>query len=259
MAGTNANASPKHLTDRFLDAWNSADTGCFQPTHPILDAIKSRITGSTNSSGHSQTKGGLIDLTETIGAVMKKFLESDQFVKKLEFPCITHLARRNWFYRPSDYYTVAQCIGVGKVQVYEDAETDNAAYFNLSDGKTGDFFLLAPHVAQNIHQWMSSLVHEATHMIQDYKKMKLTLQEMETDTHFAQALYRAHLLGRVDKANSHALTYFDIAAQEYVKDPDYLKSMAFRKYRFKLLSSLIMGYGHKQNFTNRIRLDGVIL
>lgn len=199
------------------------------------------------------------DISSSMSERIRTFLQNDPVAKSIEFPCLSHLLRRNWVYRPSDYYTVSELFGVGKVQIYIDPEVDAGSYFNAADGKTGDFLLLAPTVANNLQQWLSVVVHECTHMVQDYKKMRLTRQEFEMDAHFAQALYRVRSANKADKAAGEALTYFDIAAKEYDDDPDYLPSMAFRKYRHKLRSCLNSGYGHAEDYTKKKRLDGVIL
>lgn len=198
------------------------------------------------------------DVTTTIGMEIRKFLKSPHNVQFLNFPCLNRLTNKSFAYRPSDYFAVADCIGLDKVAVYRTNRVNRAGYGNKNDGKTGDVFLLACDVADNLVENLSIIVHEATHMIQDFKKLKITRQEMEMDAHFAQSLYRVKTKCKTDKANSNALMYFDPAAENHVNDSGYLKSNAFRRARGKLRSVIVEDYGHLPDLTKKVRQDGII-
>ena len=90
--------------------------------------------------------------------------------------------------------------------------------------------MLNCYLHDDLDRYWSVIVHEITHMIQDYKRMKVTRRDMELDAHFAQALYRkrSKATKATDKANSDALWRFDDEAQKYIDDSDYLWSRKFR-------------------------------
>ncbi|MEL6110320.1 MAG: hypothetical protein AAFU85_30295 [Planctomycetota bacterium] len=134
---------------------------------------------------------------------------------------------------------------------------NRAAYGNKNDGKTGDVLMLECHLHDHLGSYWSVVVHEMTHMIQDYKRMRVSRRDMEMDAHFAQSLYRKRSKG-VDKANSEAVWKFDPIAQSYIDDDDYLNSIAFRMQRGKLRSSLNFHYGKHSDLTKKKRQDGVI-
>lgn len=143
------------------------------------------------------------------------------------------------------------------MSVYRTNRVNRAAYGNKNDGKTGDVLMLECHLHDHLGSYWSVVVHEMTHMIQDYKRMRVSRRDMEMDAHFAQSLYRKRSKG-VDKANSEAVWKFDPIAQSYIDDDDYLNSIAFRMQRGKLRSSLNFHYGKHSDLTKKKRQDGVI-
>lgn len=200
----------------------------------------------------------LTDVTNSVGEQIKKFLQSDTVVQGLDFPCLSRRLKMNWAYTGQDYFEVAKLISPTKVGVYTSPKVETAQYFNKGDGKTGDFFVLNPSVANSISQYWSVVVHEATHMIQDYKKMKVSRQEMEMEAHFAQGLYRVKAKHKADKASSAALTAIQEHAAAYHNDKRYLKVFGFDLIRQKMMKAIVGGYGSKPDFLERKQLDGVI-
>lgn len=198
----------------------------------------------------------LIDVTSTAGARLVSFLQGDPIVKGLEFPSVNRVLWGKWRYRPSDYSAVAPSIGPGKVQVYEDPTSDDPAYFNAP---TGDFFILPVGYTDKLDLNLDVMVHEATHMVQDSKRLRLTKLEAEMDAHFAQALYRVRS-GKTFSLPALQLIPFIIAAKEFAADAKYMLGGEFCRLRETMRSAIIEAYMHKHDdLTVKKRLDGVIL
>ena len=157
---------------------------------------------------------------------------------------------------PSDYSAVAASIGPGKVQVYEDPTSDDPGYFNAP---TGDFFLLPVGYTDKLEMNLDVLVHEATHMVQDDKRLRLSRLEAEMDAHFAQALYRVRS-GKKFASSALQLIPFEIAATEFADNPKYMLGGAFRRLREEMRGGIIKAYMHKHDdLGKKTRLDGVTL
>lgn len=201
----------------------------------------------------------MLEVTYLLSYTIRKLLESDPAVKSLTFPCLSRTTNRQYEYRPSDYFTVAGLIRSGKVDIYETETVDAGAYGNRTTGRKEDLFLFTQKVVDNVESYLSVIVHEATHMIQDYKRLKVSRMEMELDAHFAQALYKLRTPHRVDNAKSTALAHFEHPAEQYDEDRDYLRSHAFRKFRPTLEAAIRADYGHHSDLTVRKQLDGVVL
>jgi hypothetical protein len=193
----------------------------------------------------------LTNISDTVGKELIRFLTSNNIVVTMKFPSVNHPRRGSWNYRPTDYRAVAGCIGSNKVRVYSAKINQRAQYWNVEGG---DFFVLSPSVANNIHANRDILLHEATHMAQDYKRMQLTDLEAEMDAHFAQALFlvRAKLQ---HLAKAVVLPPFITAAEEFNDDRDYMLSKEFRDQR-DIMRTAVRSNTRKDLNTKR-KLDGI--
>lgn len=195
-----------------------------------------------------------IDVTSTAGARLAAFLQNDGIVKGLEFPSLNRVVWSKWRYRPTDYSEVASSIGPGKVEVYEDPTRDDPGYASSSKG---DSFLLPAGLGDKLDANLDVLVHEATYMVQDYKRRRLSRLEAEMDAHFAQALYRVRS-GKTFGPPALQLIPFIVAAKEFADDASYMLSRAFRKLRDEMRSGVIGVYMYKYDDLDvKTRLDGI--
>ncbi|MBA2115187.1 hypothetical protein [Bremerella alba] len=114
------------------------------------------------------------------------FLQHDSILKKFKFPRV-HLPNVVG-YKHKHYEEIGQKIASKKIRVYvaEGKIPGAKAFYNL---KSNCLYLTPATEGLSTPQQWSTIAHEATHMIQDLKKWRMTLQEMEADAHFAQALF----------------------------------------------------------------------
>lgn len=114
------------------------------------------------------------------------FLQHGGILKKFNFPRL-HLPNVAG-YKPKYYEEIGQKIANKKIGVYvaEGAIAGAKAFYNVD---SNCLYLTSATKALNTPEHWSTIAHEATHMIQDLKKWKMSMQEMEADAHFAQALF----------------------------------------------------------------------
>jgi hypothetical protein len=114
------------------------------------------------------------------------FLQTGPILDHFEFPRL-HLPNLRG-YKPEYYRTIGGLIRAGTVPVYIDEGAIEGAtgFYELGANRLN---LTASTAKLNTPEHWSSVVHEATHMIQDWKKWRMSLAEMEADAHFAQALF----------------------------------------------------------------------
>lgn len=114
------------------------------------------------------------------------FLQHDGTLKKFKFPRL-HLPNVVG-YKPKHYEEIGQKIANKKIGVFfaEGNIPGAKAFYNV---KSNCLYLTSATKALNTPEHWSTIAHEATHMIQDLKKWRMTMQEMEADAHFAQALF----------------------------------------------------------------------
>ena len=124
--------------------------------------------------------------------------------------------------------------------------------------KVTELFKFNSKVVNDIVGHHDVLVHEATHMIQDTKKLKISMFEMEMDAHFAQALYlvktkQKHLFYK----RAVQLMAFKAPAEDYANNSKHLTSWAFRKQKQIMKSELCKAYYGYKDFDKAVRLDGL--
>jgi hypothetical protein len=205
------------------------------------------------------------DVSATLGPKISGFLTSDIHVASLKFPPLRRTSVGNKRYLPSDYLAVGLNIGRHKVEVYE-TRIDykwHASYFNSAQA---DAILLTPRVTACLSKFLDVIVHEATHMVQDYKRERISMLEQEVDAKFAQALY----LLRSGRSLAALPVDLAVAAEIFVDDPGYLESNHFRwKSLPKIEGTMITEYSQvvknkcgkfdDKEFKRAKRLDGVTL
>lgn len=178
------------------------------------------------------------------------FLETGPILNHFAFPRL-HFPNING-YSPGDYRTMGALIRAGTVPVFidEGAIKDATAFYQP---KTNRLNLTKGTASLNTPEHWSTVVHEATHMIQDWKKWKISLREMEADAHFAQALFM-HYKGA--SFGGGLLHVFASAAQAFASGNkkgfknriDEMNLRVSEKYRYK------PGY---ENMFTKSRLDGI--
>lgn len=205
------------------------------------------------------------DVSATLGPKISGFLTSDVHVASLKFPPLRRTSVGNKRYLPSDYLAVGLNIGRHKVEVYE-TRVDykwHASYFNSAHA---DAVLLTPKVTACLTKYLDVIVHEATHMAQDYKRERISMLEQEVDAKFAQALY----LLRSGRSLAGLPIDLAIAAEFFDEDPDYLESNSFRWKKLPTIESALIAEYSKvvknkcgkfdaKEFQRAKRLDGVTL
>ncbi|QDU75557.1 hypothetical protein Pan97_25900 [Bremerella volcania] len=114
------------------------------------------------------------------------FLQHGGIVKKFNFPRL-YLPNLPG-YKPKYYEEIGQMIASKRIRVYEgNGEIPGAkAFYKMG---SNCLYLTSETKPLNTPDHWSTIAHEATHMIQDMKKWRMTMQEMEADAHFAQALF----------------------------------------------------------------------
>jgi hypothetical protein len=114
-------------------------------------------------------------------------------------------------YKPRDYAEIGALIAKGSIPVVlnEGTIAGAAAFYQLKANRLNLTKATAP---LNTPEHWATIVHEATHAIQDKKKWRMTLAEMEADAHFAQALF-LHYKG--SHLNSGYMPSFALAAKDF--------------------------------------------
>ena len=199
------------------------------------------------------------------------FLTTNSVVSTLDFPSMTRWVRA---YHPCDYRRVGRIMGGGKIEVFlyegndesNDSGSANAAYFESSrTGEKEDYWVInTTNVGGNVLNRRDLIVHEATHMIQDMKRLKQSVIEAEMDAYFAQALY--HIRSKSEAAIDYDEAFLR-AARAYEADNKVLRAKSFEKlrsecwnYAYWVASSRAKyGYGTKNldKLKERSRRDGI--
>lgn len=164
-----------------------------------------------------------------------KVLQTGGILKHFDFPRIQYPNLPG--YKPEMYAEIGRRISSGQIPIYlREGNIDGAkAFYNLT---ANELNLTSATRPLNTPQHWGTIVHEATHMIQDMKKWRMTKQEMEADAHFAQALFLhykgSHLESGLLSAFGQAARYFASGdKKEYKKKFLLMLSQVGSKYRDK--------------------------
>jgi hypothetical protein len=188
--------------------------------------------------------------SNNIVAVIAEFLMTGPILDHFEFPRLHYPNIPG--YKPEYYRKMGLLIKEGTVPVYvdEDAPKNAAAYYQ----QKGNRLYLAKETAKlgTAERW-STVVHETTHIIQDWKKWKLSLAEIEADAHFAQALFM-HYKGAAFGGDF--LTVYAAAAKAYASGDK-------KEYK-KLIGEMYLRVNEKykdkdgyENMQKKTRTDGI--
>jgi hypothetical protein len=193
------------------------------------------------------------DVTSVWAPTIAGFLIGDDIVAGLDFPSLTPLRRD---YRGTDYQEMGHVIRRGNIEL-KAAELPTAKWrAAYVDHPEGDFLKFntdkvwpAALGSEKFDRKLrlntaANVVHEVTHMIQDWKRMWLSLVQREVDAHFAQALFlvRAKADDVWDKTYAlHTL----IAAQNYEADKRYLHTAHYRSIKGDMAAEIREHYRGK--------------
>lgn len=178
------------------------------------------------------------------------FLQSGSILQKFSFPrlCLPNIGG----YKPRDYAEIGALIAQGEIPVVlsEGAIAGAAAFYQL---KANCLNLTAATAPLNLPEHWGTIVHEATHAIQDKKKWRMTLAEMEADAHFAQALF-LHYKG--SSLSSGYMPSFAMAAKDFANGD----IRDFKKRASAMISEAGTKYYGKPGYENlyvKSRNDGI--
>ncbi len=177
------------------------------------------------------------------------FLQKGQILKNFKFPRL-HLPLAAG-YKPELYAEIGRKIYRGDIKVVlAEGNIDGAkAFYDLKQNRLN---LTNATKALNTPAHWSTVVHEATHMIQDMKKWRMTLAEMEADAHFAQALF---LYYKGSSLSTGYMPSFDQAAKAFASD----NKREFRRKCSSMLREVGQKYNGKSGYEDlfiKQRLDG---
>jgi len=200
----------------------------------------------------SQAKGVIMkyEAGKDIVAVIAEFLMTGPILDHFEFPRLHYPNVAG--YKPEYYRKIGLLIKEGTVPVFvdEDAPKNAAAYYQP---KANRLCLAAGTAKLGTAERWSTVVHEATHVIQDWKKWRVSLSEMEADAHFAQALFM-HYKGAAFGGDF--LTVYAAAARAYASGDK-------KEYK-KLIGEMYLRVNEKykdkegyENMLKKTRADGI--
>jgi len=178
------------------------------------------------------------------------FLQHDCTLKKFKFPRL-HLP--NVFgYKPKHYEEIGQKIANKKIGVYvaEGNIPGAKAFYNVKSNRL--YLTSATKSLSTPEQW-STIAHEATHIIQDMRKWRMTMQEMEADAHFAQALFLHY---KKSFLSGGTMQTFNIAAQYFADG----KMRDFKKKCQSMIAEAGAKYHGKRGYDDmyiKKRQDGI--
>jgi hypothetical protein len=155
-------------------------------------------------------------------------------------------------YKPGDYADIGDLISEGKIPVkLSEGKIKGAlAFYQLEANCLNLTSTTAP---LNRPEHWSTIVHEATHMIQDKKKWRMTQGEMEADAHFAQALF-LHYKG--SQLSTGYMPSFGEAATYFASG----NTRDFKKLATKMIFEAGVKYDGKEGYDNlyiKTRQDGI--
>ena len=196
------------------------------------------------------------DVTSICAPKISNFLKKNSVVSTLRFPSLSRLI---YAYHPSDYVEAGRVIGQGKVEIYR-SHTKGLANYQI----TGDSCItLYDDIGDDNRNGV--VVHEVTHMVQDMRRMRFSILEMELDAYFAEALYyvrRNNIKQFQDSKPLMISIHMAAIAESFDKDEKYIKTKDFRTRRGKCGKEIADEYWYRHGVSNvgkRFRNDGLQL
>jgi len=150
------------------------------------------------------------------------FLNQDPILRAWEE--VPSLTRRMRHYRSQDFRDIARYIRDDRISVFtgfDPGTNEFAGYVGKTKvrGDLEDYFIFNTYVESDPMNRPATVVHEATHAIQDDRRMKLSYVEAEMDAWFVMAVYALRTLAarksaRTDAAESELKALMAIPAGE---------------------------------------------
>lgn len=170
-------------------------------------------------------KGEFIEgckVTASFGAEMSRIVFKDPHIGKLNFPRINFPGLSCLNYTSKNYYTIAQHIKPDFIEVFEkkhESYTERGKYISLD--KEHGYFLFTPSVIEFPLLEVPLYVHEITHAIQDWRKVRESRTDNEVDGWFAKALYMA--LAGMKAGDDPIMMVFLPVAEEFLNNKKKIK------------------------------------
>lgn len=201
------------------------------------------------------------DVTATWAPKISNWLRINANVSALDFPSMTRLRKA---YHSTDYREIGTLLGSGDIEIYR--EEDKPYMGGYTDHKEGDYLIFDfADFDYDLLTHPEVIVHEVTHMIQDSKRMRLSIIEGEMDAFLAQALFQIRAKTE-DQYPDFAWRVME-AAKAFSEDDGYLGSWSFRSARDRIEQDLREHYSYSHQrvdpdfdvgtLTKRRRLDGI--
>ena len=188
--------------------------------------------------------------SQEIVSMIADFLQTGPILNHFTFPRL-HLPKIAG-YRPGDYRAMGALIRAGTVPVFidEGAIKGATAFYQID---TNRLYLTESTAKLNTPEHWSTVVHEATHMIQDRKKWRVSLQEMEADAHFAQALFMHY---KNASFGGGLLPVFATAAAAFASGNKKLFKNKIAEMNLRVSEKYHYTPGYEHMYT-KTRLDGI--
>ena len=206
------------------------------------------------------------DITESFAVKFAETLEKNASIlnfPRLRFPLCTG-------YSTKDYLEIARGLRNGEFDVYE---TRDVGHFNAKfiSFRNYNFFVVTHDVSIAPLLSEETLIHEATHAIQDLKQWRMSPLDMEVDAHFSAAIYATHKKNGVTGEPGFVMDEFMNAAKNFDDRKRFGITPDFRRLRKQMKSNIIDHYWNMKsifesnsqtkeeftkNFKKRKRLDG---
>lgn len=211
------------------------------------------------------------DVTEPFGKELANLINNAPHLNELAFPRLQLPALKKCGYAPDDYRTIASLIGPNRIEVYETREFDMPFLGKYYSYASLTAFIVTPSLRVAPGLCMSTIIHETTHAIQDWKKWRMSEQDTEVDAHFAEALYLILNNKENEVADEPVINKYVDVAKSYRSDEGYLTTLEFRRLRrdlrdvvhkhYKMMKSTFQDQfdpkDFDKKFRRRKRLDGI--
>ncbi len=206
------------------------------------------------------------DITESFAGKFAETLERN--ASFLNFPRLRFPLSKG--YSTGDYLDIARRLRSFELDVYEtrDDQHFNAKYISVG---TYNFFVVTPNVTIAPLLSEETLIHEATHAIQDLKQWRMSRLDMEVDAHFSGALYTARKNIVSQSEDDYATKEFIDAAKAFNANKNFPWTLDFHQLRGTMKKNIVTHYWNmktifednpqtfeafSKDFKKRRRLDG---
>ena len=204
------------------------------------------------------------DITESFGPFVANKLISGEKINEMNFPRLRMPRLKGMGYFYDDYKTIGNLITEKKIRIYEPKASEKINFNGVYQWKK-NYFVFSPNLIGSPETYLGTIIHEATHAIQDYRKWRENTRDREVDAHFAAALYMV----KVKKEQFlKAAKYYDYInlAKLVLGDEKFYKTLDFGKKVGKLQQKISMEYNYQwkddiekiEQFQKKERWDGIL-